>query len=101
MLDKGILSVLLLFELSYVVPRNQRKSGRSVTRLPAVIPSPASTFDQMEIWVVASEDSWLVSICCCSGKFTQFQLTEEVRIFVIMKERNADYNGSAGTSWRG
>lgn len=30
--------------------RSNRISGRSVVRLPAVMPSPASTFDQIEIW---------------------------------------------------
>lgn len=31
-----------------------RRRGRRVARLPAVIPRPASTLDQMAIWYVAS-----------------------------------------------
>jgi hypothetical protein len=34
---------------------NMRMMGRTVARLPAVMPKLASTFDQTEIWVVASE----------------------------------------------
>jgi hypothetical protein len=47
--------LLLLREwLAEMESRNQRKSGRRVTRPPAAIPKEASTLDQMEIWAVAS-----------------------------------------------
>lgn len=59
MSDRGTLLlpfVLLLrpYVPAYELPRNQRKSGRRVTRLPAVMPRPASTLDQIDISVVAS-----------------------------------------------
>lgn len=46
--------LLTLYVPAYELPRNQRKSGRRVTRLPAVIPRPASTLDQIDISLVAS-----------------------------------------------
>lgn len=37
-----------------------RRRGRRVARLPAVMPRPASTLDQMAIWYVASIMTGLV-----------------------------------------
>lgn len=46
--------------------RHQRKKGRTVTRLPAVIPRQASTLDQIEIWAVASVQKNMSSVCVAS-----------------------------------
>lgn len=59
-LDRGtlppvrLLLLLLLLSPPELGSRNQRKRGRSVTRLPAAIPRLASTLDQIEMLEVAS-----------------------------------------------
>lgn len=52
--------VLLLLPPAELGSRNQRNKGRRVTRLPAAIPRPASTLDQIEMLVVASGSVVLV-----------------------------------------
>ena len=55
--ERGTLSVrvlLLLLPPIELGSRNQWNSGRRLTRLPAVIPRPASTLDQIEMLAVAS-----------------------------------------------
>lgn len=58
MLERGMLPpvrlLLLLLSPIELGSRNQRNNGRRVTRLPAVIPRPASTLDQIEMLAVAS-----------------------------------------------
>lgn len=47
------------FDIRRLTPANQRISGRSVMRLPAMMPSPASTFDEIPIPTVTSgKDSY-------------------------------------------
>jgi hypothetical protein len=61
-LERGTLPpvrlLLLLLPPAELGSRNQRNNGRRVTRLPAAIPRLASTFDQIEIWAVASVDEY-------------------------------------------
>lgn len=49
-----LLLLLLLLPPPELGSLNQRKSGLSVTRLPAAIPRLASTLDQIEMFEVAS-----------------------------------------------
>lgn len=64
-LESGMLPpvrLLLLQVPAELGSRNQRKSGRRVTRLPAAMPRLASTLDQMEMLAVASVGRNAVSI---------------------------------------
>lgn len=49
-----VLVLLTLREVWKLPSRKKRKSGRSATRLPAVMPRLASTFDHIEMLAVAS-----------------------------------------------
>lgn len=54
-LDSGKSLAALDPDSSFPDPRKNRNRERTVTRLPAVIPRLASTLDQIEMYVVASE----------------------------------------------
>jgi hypothetical protein len=54
---------LAVFDTLWLTSRNQRMSGRSVMRLPAVMPRPASMFDEIAIPTVASgKDSYYMLV---------------------------------------
>lgn len=70
-----------------------RRRGRRVARLPAVIPRPASTLDQMAIWYVASRVKDLVSFVRALALFSGESVhTEEIGVVESVDEGHTDDN---------